>query len=72
MIVRRVDRLRVAPGLDDARILADQFSTRVVNEDRLLRTRDLLHAFPVAVVKILTGSPAGVRDADLLVLGVIV
>ena len=44
----------------------------VVDEHGVVAGGRLLYAFPVAVVKILTGSPAGVRDADLLVLGVIV
>lgn len=53
MIVGRIDCLRVASGLDDTRILADQFSTRVVNEDRLFRAGDLLHTLPIAIVEML-------------------
>lgn len=71
MIVGRIDRLRVAPGLDDARILADQFSTRVVNKDRLFRPGDLLHPLAVAIVEIFADGNAALDDLNLLVLGLL-
>jgi hypothetical protein len=62
MIVGRIDRLRVASGLDDARILADQFSARVVNKDRFFRAGDLVNPFAVTETNWLTNEPTAMNS----------